>query len=127
MKKKVYVSFDYDNDKELKNHLISQSVNPESGFDIVDMSIKFALTAKWKKYARKKIKKADVMIVLCGVNTNDAKGVTAEISLSREVNTPYYLIDGRKGKGVFPKGVSKDDIMYKWSWKNLQKIFMEVN
>lgn len=127
MRKKVYVSFDYDNDIELKNHLLSQSMNSKSGFEIVDMSINFALSAKWKKYARKKIRNADLMLVICGSNTNDAKGVTAEISIAREVNTPYYLIDGRKGNGVLPKGVLRNDIMYKWSWQNLENIFKEVN
>lgn len=123
MKKKVYISFDYDYDLELKSNLVAQSLSSKSNFEVVDMSIKYSITSKWKKYARKKIKACDFMLVICGLNTHNAKGVNAEITLARETNTIYYLIDGRKGKGTLPKGITNFDQLYRWSWKNLESIF----
>ena len=42
MKKRAFISFDYDYDEELKQALIGQSKNPDSPFSINDMSIKQA-------------------------------------------------------------------------------------
>lgn len=55
MKKKVYICFDYDNDYELKECLVGQAKNPDSPFEISDVSIKqkFLLNGKTmpvKKY-----------------------------------------------------------------------------
>lgn len=39
-KTKVFISFDYDHDEDIKQMLVGQSKNTDSPFDIVDMSIK---------------------------------------------------------------------------------------
>ena len=39
-KKRVFISFDYDNDSDLKTLLVGQAKNPDSPFEITDMSIK---------------------------------------------------------------------------------------
>ena len=39
-KKRTFISFDYDYDKELKECLVGQARNPDSPFEITDMSIK---------------------------------------------------------------------------------------
>lgn len=118
----MYISFDYDHDLELKNNIVAQSQKPDAPFRVKDMSIQYELTYKWKKYARKKIRNCDVMIVLCGINTHNAQGVSAEISIAQEEKTPYFLLDGRQGKGVKPKGVFKGDKMHRWTWKNLKRL-----
>lgn len=47
MKKRAFISFDYDHDEELKQALIGQSKNPDSPFSINDMSIKQAIDGNW--------------------------------------------------------------------------------
>lgn len=39
-KKHVFVSFDFDNDKILKEFVIGQSRNPDSPFEVIDHSLK---------------------------------------------------------------------------------------
>ena len=51
-KKRTFISFDYDNDSDLKTLLVGQSKNPDSPFEIVDMSIKEAIATNWKENAR---------------------------------------------------------------------------
>ena len=46
VKKRVFISFDYDHDEELKIALVGQSKLPNSPFEIVDMSIKEAIDSK---------------------------------------------------------------------------------
>lgn len=42
-KKRTFISFDYDNDVDLKNALVGQSRLSDSPFDITDISIKEAM------------------------------------------------------------------------------------
>lgn len=119
-KKKAFISFDYDYDLEIKNALVAQAANPDSPFSINDLSIKEAIDSNWKYHARKRIKQCDVMIVLCGIHINNAKGVTAEISIAQEERIPYFLLDGRKGSAKRPLGVYSSDKMYNWTWDNVK-------
>jgi hypothetical protein len=47
-KVKVFISFDYDHDVDLKNLLVGQAKNEDSPFEITDMSVKEELTGDWK-------------------------------------------------------------------------------
>jgi len=52
-KKRAFVSFDYDNDKVLKDFIIGQAKLPDSPFEVVDTSIKEAQPMKtWEEKAR---------------------------------------------------------------------------
>jgi transcriptional regulator of nitric oxide reductase len=51
-KKRVFISFDYDHDLDLKNLLVGQAKNEDSPFEIADFSIKEAISEDWKKKAR---------------------------------------------------------------------------
>ena len=121
MKKKVFISFDYDHDEELKNALVGQAKQTDSPFSINDMSIKQAIDSNWKYYARQKIKQCDVVIIICGAYTNNAKGVSAELTIAQEEKIPYFLLWGRPNVNVVkPCGAYKSDKIYKWSWDNLK-------
>lgn len=48
-RKRAYISFDYDHDNDLKTLLVGQARNPDSPFEIVDMSIKEVISEGWKK------------------------------------------------------------------------------
>ena len=56
-KKKVFISFDYDNDSDIKGSLVAQAKNDDSPFEISDMSIKEANDSNWKYFARQRIRK----------------------------------------------------------------------
>lgn len=119
-KAKIFVSFDYDNDKSLKELLIGQSKNEESPFEISDVSIKEELTGDWKEKARKRIKQVDRVIVLCGEHTDTASGVNAELGIAQEEEVPYFLLWGYKDKECKkPKSALSSDKIYKWTWDNL--------
>ena len=54
-KKRVFISFDYDHDLDLKNLLVGQAKNEDSPFEIIDFSIKEAISEDWKKKVRIRI------------------------------------------------------------------------
>jgi Thoeris protein ThsB, TIR-like domain len=122
-KSRVFVSFDYDYDLPLKNLLVGQSRHVDSPFFIEDWSIKEA-TKAWKIDARRRIRRSDVVIVICGRQTHHAVGVTAEIEIAKDEEKRYCLLRGySEGMVRRPKGTSWffDDI-HPWTWKELQTI-----
>lgn len=121
-KKKVFISFDYDNDLDLKNLLVGQAKNDDSPFSISDWSIKES-SLDWKEEARQRIKRVDVVIVICGEHTDTASGVSVELSIAQEEKKGYFLLWGRNDKTCKkPKSANSSDKIYKWTWDNLKKL-----
>lgn len=121
--KRTFISFDYDNDSDLKILLVGQAKNPDSPFEITDMSIKEKIDSNWKAKARTRIKGCEVVIVICGEITDTAAGVSAELKIAQEEKIPYFLLNGRSGKTcVKPKAALSTDKIYSWTWDNLKKL-----
>lgn len=121
MKKRVFISFDYDHDSDLKALLVGQARNVDSPFEITDMSIKETISNNWKNNARRRIKGCDVVIVICGHETNTATGVSAELKIAQEEGVDYFLLNGRaSGRCVKPTTAKSGDKIYDWTWNNLK-------
>ena len=119
--KRVFISFDFDNDEELRDALVGQARNPDSPFGIADYSINEPIEEKWRKKARSRIRAADLVIVICGENTDTAKGVAAEMTITCEEQKPYFLLRGRPHRNCKkPAMALKTDEIYPWSWENLK-------
>lgn len=120
-KKRTFISFDYDNDSDLKVLLAGQAKNDDSPFNITDMSIKEPIDKGWKDKAQTRIKGCDVVVVICGEKTHLAVGVSAELEIAQEERTPYFLLCGRKGKACTkPVAAKTTDKIYDWTWENLK-------
>lgn len=121
--KRAFISFDFDHDEELRNTLVGQANMSDSPFVIVDCSVKEQLLGNWKEKVRERIRKTDLTIVICGEHTHTAKGVAAELTITREERKPYFLLKGRRHKTCTkPAMALKSDEMYKWSWDNLKQL-----
>ncbi len=122
-KTKTFISFDYDNDEDLKILLLGQSKHKDTPFDIADWSIKEAIDENWKMKARTRIKSVDVVAVLCGEKTHTATGVAAEVKIAQEEKTPYFLLWGYSGKTCTrPTTALSTDKIYNWTWDNLKSL-----
>jgi len=120
-KKKVFISFDFENDEDLRNFLVGQAKNSDSPFEISDYSLKQHLTGDWKEKIRMRIKRVEIVIILCGHKTNIASGVSAELSIAKEEEKSYFLLAGRKeGSNKKPQSATSSDRLYKWTWDNLK-------
>ena len=123
LKKRIFISFDYDHDSNLKTLLVGQAKNPDSPFEITDMSIKETISNDWKKNARARIKGCDIVVVICGEYTNSATGVSAELQIAQEEGTPYFLLNGYSNKTcIKPKTAKSSDKIYNWNWDNLKRL-----
>lgn len=121
--KRAFISFDFDHDEELRDALVGQARNPDSPFRIADSSVHEPFDEKWRQKVRGLIRRADLTIVICGAHTHDARGVTAELTITQEERKPYFLLKGRPDKTCTkPRTALKSDKIYKWTWPNLQKL-----
>jgi DNA-binding CsgD family transcriptional regulator len=68
-KTRVFTSFDFDHDEDLRNLLVGQAKNPDSPFELADWSVKEHMTGDWKAKVRERIRKVDQVIVICGEHT----------------------------------------------------------
>ena len=119
----TFISFDYDHDDDLRVMLVGQSKKPDTPFSIADWSVKEAITGEWKEKVKGRIKRTQLMIVICGHYTDSATGVNAEIRIAREVGVPYFLLAGRaSGTLRKPTIAQPSDKLYAWSWDNLKKL-----
>lgn len=120
-KKKVFVSFDFDNDKVIKDFLIGQSKLSDSPFEVIDGSLKEAAPERdWEDKARAKIKAADVVIVMVGPRTYNASGVLREVKMANEAGKDIFQIIGYKDGDY--KRVDGAGVLYQWNWENLKKL-----
>src|SRR4030042_2545798 len=116
-KKRVFISFDYDHDGDLRILLVGQSKNQDSPFELADWAVKEAMSGDWKSKVRTRIKSCDRMIVICGEKTDKATGVSAELRIAQEEGIPYFLVWGRSAKTcVKPTAAKSGDKIYKWTW-----------
>ena len=97
-RRRAFISFDFDHDEELRGNLIAQAKRSDSPFTIADHSVKEPIESKWREEVRDRIRRADLTIVICGEYTHTAKGVAAELTITREERKPYFLLKGRKNK-----------------------------
>ncbi|MBU1102585.1 TIR domain-containing protein [Patescibacteria group bacterium] len=119
-KTKVFISFDFDHDEDLKNLFVGQAKHDDTPFEITDISVKQILLGDWKAKVRTKIRNAEQVVVICGEYTHTATGVSAEVEIAQELNRPYFLLKGRSDKNCTkPKSAKDDDEIYKWTWEKV--------
>jgi len=122
-KKRAFISFDIDHDEGAKIMLAGQAKLEDSPFDFKDNSVKEHLTGDWKEKVRRRLDNVDVVIVLCGTQTNTATGVAAELTIAKEKGKPYFLLAANSDKTCTkPTSASASDKVYNWTWPNLKAL-----
>ena len=120
-KKRVFVSFDFDNDKVLKDFIIGQSRLADSPFEVIDTSLKEAAPMKtWEDKARLAIKRSNIVVVMVGPKTHSAPGVLKEVAMAREGQIPIVQVIGYKDGNY--TAVPNAGQLYAWNWENLKKL-----
>jgi hypothetical protein len=90
-KTKLFVSFDFDNDKILRDFIIGQAKLADSPFEVSDYSLKeAALEKNCEAKARAAISRADKFVVMLGSRTRTAPGVKKEVGWQRVLGKPDF-------------------------------------
>lgn len=126
-KKKVFVSFDFDQDRTLRDFIIGQAKNSDAPFSVSDYSLKEAKPEKdWEAKARTAIARSDVFIVMLGSRTRFASGVKKEVAIANQllasgkIENRFQIIGYQKGSTDWR--VPNAGTVYRWNWANLKKL-----
>ena len=123
-KKRIFLSYDYTKDHDLKNNFIYQANDRGLPCTIEDFSLQEDhLDPKWKAKARTQIKRCDLVIVLIGADTHSSSGIKTEISLARELNKTVIQVLSTKRNYTGVVGIQKS---YPWKWKVLEPLLVSI-
>ncbi len=95
-KKKVFISYDYENDKHYKNLLLAWDANQQFDFYIsdysADVSVNSTDAAVIKSVISRYINQGAVFLVIVGKNTHKSKWVSWEISKAIEMGKKIVAV-----------------------------------
>jgi len=115
-KVRVFVSFDPEHDGPLFEQLLAQSRLPASGFAVLGGSERVIGADVAGDRARRRIREADQVIVICSEHTGSSTRVTAELLIAQEEGVPYFLLWGRREiMCTKPIGAKPSEGMYSWT------------
>ncbi|EIX0828000.1 TIR domain-containing protein, partial [Escherichia coli] len=91
-KKTIFVAFAIEDERQ-RDFLKGQSLNTNSPFEYVDMSVKEAYDTDWKNKVRTRIKRSDGVIALISSDSLTSSGQKWEIACAKE--------EGKKVLGIW--------------------------
>lgn len=114
-KKVIFVAFAMD-DVRARDFLKGQSLNTDSPFEYIDMSVKDAYKTEWKNKVRTRIKRSDGVVALISKNSVTSSGQKWEIQCAKEEGVPVRGIWAYKDDRTNIFGVNTKI----WSWPNIK-------
>lgn len=119
-KTRVFLSFDFDKDKGLKDMVVGQARNTKSPINIEDWSLKEKVKSKnWTRKAKTQIVRSDLVLVLRGKDTHKASGVKKEVKIARKAGIPIRQL--KLNKNSKDKPVRGAGRAVNWKWPALAK------
>ena len=120
---KIFVSFEFDKDGELKNNFFEQAKD-YSPHRVTNSSLNEAYPDEnWKEKARSAIRECDLVIVLVGQDTHNSPGVRAEIDIARRLKKPVFQVIPRKRPYT---GLTYVSDRIRWKWTRINKKIDEM-
>jgi hypothetical protein len=119
--KRIFVSFDFDNDRVLRDFVIGQAKNPDAPYSVIDHSLKESAPEKdWEEKAESAIRRSDIVLVMVGPKTHRAQGVLKEVAMARRAKVKIVQIIGYKEGKYTP--VPDAGQLYSWTRENLKTL-----
>jgi hypothetical protein len=113
-KKVIFIAFAIEDEKQ-RDFLKGQSLNTDSPFEYVDMSVKEPYDSNWKDRVLTRIRRSDGVIVLVSKNSLNSSGQKWEISCSKEEKKKILGIWAYKDDRTNIEGVNTKV----WTWDNI--------
>jgi len=115
-KKVIFVAFAIE-DETQSDFLKGQSLNTNSPFEYIDMSVKEPYDSDWKERVRTRIRRSDGIIALVSKNSFTSSGQKWEISCAREEKKKILGIWAYKDDRTNVAGVNT----VVWTWPAIEK------
>ncbi len=114
-KKVVFVAFAIE-DERIRDMIKGQSLNTNSPFEYIDMSVKEAYNTNWKEKVRTRIKRSDGVLAIVSKNSLNSSGQKWEISCAREEKKKVLGIWAYKDDRTNVEGLNTKV----WTWENIE-------
>ncbi|MAN28214.1 MULTISPECIES: TIR domain-containing protein [Mesonia] len=118
-KKVIFIAFAIE-DERSRDFLRGQSLNTNSPFEYIDMSVKEAYSSDWQTKVRTRIRRSDGVIVLVSKNSLNSSGQKWEIQCARE--------EGKRILGIYAYKDDRTNIVgvntKVWTWENI-RVFID--
>lgn len=113
-KKVIFIAFAIE-DVRIRDMIKGQSLNTNSPFEYVDMSVKEAYEEEWKKKVRTRIQRSDGVLVVVSKNSLSSSGQKWEIQCANEEKKNVRGIWAYKEDRTNLAGVKT----MVWTWDNI--------
>lgn len=113
-KKTIFIAFSMI-DEQQRDFLKGQSLNTNSPFEYIDMSVKEPYDSGWKDRVRTRIRRSDGIIVLVSKNSLISTGQKWEIACAREENKKILGIWAYTKDRTHISGLNTKV----WTWPNI--------
>jgi antiphage defense system Thoeris ThsB-like protein len=114
-KKTVFVAFAIEDEKQ-RDLLKGQSLNTNSPFEYIDMSVKEAYDSAWKEKVRTRIRRSDGVIALVSKSSLTSSGQKWEIDCAKEEKKKLLGIWAYSDDRTTIAGVRT----VTWTWENIE-------
>jgi hypothetical protein len=112
----VFVIFDAEHDRDLYELLRVQCASPGCEFSVIGGSQGSGDTEAARESVRRRIRKADQVIVICGEHAEASPQINTELLIAGEEQTPYFLLWGRRDvMCTKPIGAKRAEGIYGWT------------
>lgn len=98
--------------------LKGQSLNTDSPFEYIDMSVKEPYDSGWKDRVRTRIRRSDGVIALVSKNTSSSSGEKWEINCADEENKKLIGLWAYSDDRTRPSALSGHSII-PWTWQGV--------
>lgn len=119
MAKRVFIAFAKE-DERIRDLIKGQSLNANTEFEYVDMSVKEPYETEWKEKVRTRIKGSDGVIALISANSPNASGQLWEIGCAIEEGKPLLGLWIYKEDRTNLTAMSGQSVIV-WTWDGITK------
>jgi len=112
----VFVAFAIEDERQ-RDFLKGQSLNTNSPFEYIDMSVKEAYDSEWKERVRTRIRRSNGVIALVSKNSLSSSGQKWEISCAKEEKKKVLGVWAYKDDRTNLVGVNT----VVWTWPAIEK------
>jgi hypothetical protein len=113
-KKTIFIAFAIE-DESQRDLLKGQSLNTNSPFEYIDMSVKEPYSSSWKERVRTRIRRSDGVIALVSKNSLSSSGQKWEIRCAKEEN--------KRLRGIWAYTNDRTNLVgvntRVWTWDNI--------
>jgi|SRR6266511_5646616 len=117
--RRVFIAFAKE-DEHIRDLLKGQSLNTDSPFEYVDMSVKEPYSSEWKEKVRTRIRGSHGVIALISKSTPSADGELWEIRCAVDEEKPLLGLWIYKGDRTEPT-IMKGQKIVVWTWDAIAK------